>query len=57
MTIDPQYITQKSSACVLSFRVQVEVEKDISGNSYFSSMQQSTGLQFSYVIADPKVVE
>ena len=41
----------------MSFRIQVEVEKDVSQNSYCSAMQQATGLQFYYVTADPKVGE
>ena len=35
----------------------MEVEKDISQNNYCSGMQQGTGLQFYYVMADPKVGE
>ena len=43
----------------MSFKVQVKVEKDVhvSESSYCSAMQWATGLQFYYVIADPKVGE
>ena len=35
--------------------LQVQIEKHVSQKSFFSVMQQGTGLQFYYVIADPKV--
>ena len=41
----------------MKFRVQVEVEKHTSQNSYYSAMQQGTCLHFYYAIADPKVGE
>ena len=41
--------------CILSFRVQVKVEKDVSQNSNCSAMQRGTRLQFYYVKPDPKV--
>ena len=35
----------------------MEVEKDVSQNSYFQAMQLGTGLQFYYVKADLKVAK